>query len=143
MTQNNSRANDRRSPRGKKPAANRRPNAASLSLDGAKNKRELAETFSASGADALLVGDLDDALDCYRRAVRLDPENATARAGLARTYLADERYELAFDEADRAVVGLLPRGEPALLARPPGRRLLGRRTFHHRPGARGRPQVAR
>ena len=107
MTKTNSHENDRPSPRGQKSTAKRRANDASksssLSLDGAENKRELAETFCESGADALLGGDVDDALDSYLRAVKLDPNSSVARAGLARAFLADERYKRAFEEADRAI----------------------------------------
>ena len=106
MTKTNSHENDRPSPRGQKSTAKRRANDASksssLSLDGAENKRELAETFCESGADALLGGDVDDALDSYLRAVKLDPNSSVARAGLARAFLADERYKRAFEEADHA-----------------------------------------
>ena len=107
MTKTNSHENDRPSPCGQKSTAKRRANDASksssLSLDGAENKRELAETFCESGADALLGGDVDDALDSYLRAVKLDPNSSVARAGLARAFLADERYKRAFEEADRAI----------------------------------------
>lgn len=74
-----------------------------LSLDGAQNRRELAETFCASGAEALAEGDFDEAFDAYKRAAKLDPNSPKPRIGVGQVWLSYERYDLALEEAQAAI----------------------------------------
>jgi len=64
---------------------------------------ELAETRIALGSLLLGTGKLDEALDSFRKALELEPNNAEAHAGLARTLMDEGRYEAAAKRAQRAI----------------------------------------
>ena len=63
---------------------------------------ETARALNGSGTALLGLGRVQDALDAFRRAGRLDPEKATAFANIGRTYLKYGRFVEAIAALERA-----------------------------------------
>ncbi len=64
---------------------------------------QLAETRIALGSLLLGTGKPDEALASFEKAFELEPYNAEAHAGVARTMLEKERFDAAADQAQRAI----------------------------------------
>ena len=66
-------------------------------------RREQAEIIKNEGNRLLMAGNKKEAIEQYKQAIALDPENAIFHANLAAGYMALESYELAAKAAQDAI----------------------------------------
>lgn len=56
---------------------------------------DFAYSYTLLGHEYIMIEELDQALACFRTAVRLDPRHYIAWYGIGQTYYKQERYQLA------------------------------------------------